>query len=699
MSLRTHLLKFPLPVILFLMPLIFNGQNPLSEEIAKVNEDSLIQILPDLKDTEYINALNKISFGIFSEYPDSSLTFSKEALLLSEERNYKKGIADAYFNIGFRYFMIDSLKTAIVYYLKALRIYEDLPPSVELGVLLEVFRSLNLYAGRLDESINNAKKAASVFKQLENYRYEIVAVNSIGYCYWYDDSESDRWDSAYYYHLRALELLEKHPDNFLFSRVYHSLSAIAIMWGNRDDDRSTHYKKVIEWSNKALYYYNLADPDDIVSRFRYLPFIYFHLSVGLKYASSQDSIDQGTEYTYDLIKLGESNDTADPNILLHAYYVLALAKYRSGDYISSIDLNKKAIEKASEKLKSFPIKLYQKIDPFSLIDFEYEYRIAVGRWPNNLLYLSYLKMGDYKNALKYFTLKVEADKEIYMEDNKALIAMLEAESEAEKIEKQIAFLEVEKETSELRAAQSRNLSIGIAILFFIIILLGILFSRQNRLRNEHKSTLLEQKLLRLQMNPHFIYNALSNIMHAIEEHHNNIALEYLAKFSKLLRGTLESSREDYILLEEEIKGIENYFELQQLRFEDKFDYAIDIDGDIDLEKAIIPPLLLQPFIENAIEHGISHKETKGMIKVRFLFSNKMIVCEIEDDGVGRDKAWETKYQKKEHKSLAIDIIRDRIEVINRKLRHRISLNIIDLKSEKNQALGTLVRLNLPYLLD
>jgi LytS/YehU family sensor histidine kinase len=188
-------------------------------------------------------------------------------------------------------------------------------------------------------------------------------------------------------------------------------------------------------------------------------------------------------------------------------------------------------------------------------------------------------------------------------------------------------------------------------------------------------------------------------MHAIEEHHNNIALEYLAKFSKLLRGTLESSREDYILLEGEIKGIENYFELQQLRFEDKFDYAIDIDGDIDLEKAIIPPLLLQPFIENAIEHGISHKETKGMIKVRFLFSNKMIVCEIEDDGVGRDKAWETKYQKKEHKSLAIDIIRDRIEVINRKLRHRISLNIIDLKSEKNQALGTLVRLNLPYLLD
>jgi LytS/YehU family sensor histidine kinase len=201
------------------------------------------------------------------------------------------------------------------------------------------------------------------------------------------------------------------------------------------------------------------------------------------------------------------------------------------------------------------------------------------------------------------------------------------------------------------------------------------------------------------MNPHFIYNALSNIMHAIEEHQNKMAFKYLAKFSKLLRSTLESSREDYILLEDEIKSIENYIDLQQLRFEDKFDYVIEADDSIDLESAIIPPLLLQPFVENAIEHGIRHKKDKGMIKVRFIKAGENIICEIEDDGVGREKAWETEYQNKKHKSLAIDIIRDRIEILNRKLKQTISLNIIDLRSDKNQAIGTLVRVNIPYLLD
>ncbi|MBN2173081.1 MAG: hypothetical protein JW731_03050, partial [Bacteroidales bacterium] len=106
------------------------------------------------------------------------------------------------------------------------------------------------------------------------------------------------------------------------------------------------------------------------------------------------------------------------------------------------------------------------------------------------------------------------------------------------------------------------------------------------------------------------------------------------------------------------------------------------------------------FIENAIEHGIRHKKERGNIHIRFKLDNKKITCEIEDDGVGREKAWDMEYAKKgKHKSLATEIIYDRIKILNKKLKQKISLTITDLKTEANKAIGTLVRLDLPYLLD
>jgi LytS/YehU family sensor histidine kinase len=129
-------------------------------------------------------------------------------------------------------------------------------------------------------------------------------------------------------------------------------------------------------------------------------------------------------------------------------------------------------------------------------------------------------------------------------------------------------------------------------------------------------------------------------------------------------------------------------------------YKIQVDERIDLENAIIPPMLVQPLIENAIEHGIRHKQGKGNVFVRLMLEGKKVICEVEDDGVGREKAWETEYQvRKQHKSLATNIIQDRIRTLNKKLKHKIKLNIIDLKTESNVSIGTKAVLDLPYLLD
>jgi LytS/YehU family sensor histidine kinase len=202
------------------------------------------------------------------------------------------------------------------------------------------------------------------------------------------------------------------------------------------------------------------------------------------------------------------------------------------------------------------------------------------------------------------------------------------------------------------------------------------------------------------MNPHFIFNALSSIHSLMNPKDVNRASDYLGSFSRLLRSSLESSREEYILLEDEISSMKNYMDLQRLRYDEKFDYKINVDRAIDLNAAIIPPMLIQPFIENAIEHGIKHKEEPGNIHIRFKLDDKKISCEIEDNGIGREKAWDVEYAKKgKHKSLATEIIRDRIKILNKKLKHKINLIIIDKHSETEQPLGTMVRLDLPYILD
>ncbi len=198
------------------------------------------------------------------------------------------------------------------------------------------------------------------------------------------------------------------------------------------------------------------------------------------------------------------------------------------------------------------------------------------------------------------------------------------------------------------------------------------------------------------MNPHFIFNSLTSIQNYILDEEAHIASKYLSRFSKLVRSILDSSVEDHVSLEEEIATIENYLELQKIRFQDKFDYSIEVDEKINPENMNIPPMLAQPFIENCIEHGIKHKKSKGHISIRFKSKGNYIMYEVEDDGVGRDKARDIlSRQNKNHKSLATAITLERIQVLNKKLKKKISLYVQDLSNSKNESSGTKVQIIIP----
>ena len=163
------------------------------------------------------------------------------------------------------------------------------------------------------------------------------------------------------------------------------------------------------------------------------------------------------------------------------------------------------------------------------------------------------------------------------------------------------------------------------------------------------------------MNPHFIFNSLYSIQNFIVTEKPDKASIYLSKFAKLVRNILDNSTEEYVTLEKEISTIDNYLELQKVRYAGKFNYRIDIADEIDTETMKIPPMLAQPFIENAIEHGIKHRETPGHIDIRFSLKDHTLIFEVEDDGVGRQKAREIEIvQEPDHSSMATSLTRERL---------------------------------------
>jgi hypothetical protein len=241
------------------------------------------------------------------------------------------------------------------------------------------------------------------------------------------------------------------------------------------------------------------------------------------------------------------------------------------------------------------------------------------------------------------------------------------------------------------------------VLLFLAFLLSIIFiiNRKKQLREtlleEEKRKVLISELhaLRSQMNPHFIFNTLSSIQSFITKNSSKDAVYYLSKFSKLMRGTLENTQNQKIAIKDEIETLELYMELEKLRLDNKFSYYINIDEEIDVQFEQIPPMLIQPYVENAIWHGISHKVGSGLIKVTFMLMNEnLLKCEIEDDGIGRKKSMEINKEQKKNTSLGMSITKERLEIINSLKDSKLSINIIDLEVN-NKATGTKIELFIP----
>lgn len=238
------------------------------------------------------------------------------------------------------------------------------------------------------------------------------------------------------------------------------------------------------------------------------------------------------------------------------------------------------------------------------------------------------------------------------------------------------------------------------ILFLALTIIFIIKYREKKIIEKNQFQLLEQKLLRSQMNPHFIFNSLSSIQSFIFENNPIEAGSYLSRFAELIRSILYNSREEFITIEKEIKTLQNYLDLQQLRYNKKFDYILDVDPLIQPDVIQIPPMLAQPFIENAIEHGIMHLEEQGFISVSFtLMAEKdSVLLLIEDNGIGIKASKKIKSEKpKTHTSLATVIANERIDIFNKgQKKKQFIMEIDDIKDTDGKVKGTKVKFLIPY---
>jgi len=316
---------------------------------------------------------------------------------------------------------------------------------------------------------------------------------------------------------------------------------------------------------------------------------------------------------------------------------------------------------------------------------------------------AYEGIGDYKNAYKYFQLYTGEYQANFETERIAALTSLEKKYQVEKKEQEIATLSRDK--------RNQRIVIGISIGAFVVALILLVFIwRANRLQKklfakekelqkkemEKRMSELEQTALRAQMNPHFIFNSLNSVQRFVINNDVEGVNQYLSTFANLIRQTLENSGKQLIPLSHEVKYLETYLKLEQMRSNDKFNYRININPDVDPEETYIPNMIIQPYLENSVIHGMAgKKQNEGVINLT-ISKNHKLTCVVEDNGVGiaASKANRLKIDM-DHESMGTAITEKRIEMFNTVNNEKIELEVIDKSGLSQQENGTKIMIKFP----
>ncbi|WP_309640888.1 tetratricopeptide repeat protein [Flavobacterium sp.] len=632
--------------------LLFLTSMSVFSQSSATEVDSLKRVLSVVKiDTAKVNVLNSIADKYKESNPDSTAFYAVKAAALAQHTNYNFGLANAYINSG------------------------------NSNIILGNYRQANQYFGKAQavfEMLLNADSEIEI-KRIQNGLARAFASQGIVF------SQESNYYMALEMYQKALKIYLEIGQKINISKAYNNIGIVY-----KSQQNTT---KALEYFKKAFQLQEeIGEQTAAVTL----------TNIGVIYAE-QGNKEQALQYYLKAEKLFEKMDNKRGFALLNNYfgdYYKAQKDYATATkyYTTALSMYEEMQSKFGASLVLYnlgqlnaDLKKYDEAIAFTIKSLDYAKAIGIlDQTYHSEKLLS--ELYGYKNNLElsFFHYKnyIAARDSITNQENNKKILRSEMESE------------YKRKTAILSEQSKRNMQLTIFSIIGVFLLSGLIFVTYNRRQIKRRLTLqkevaeYEQKALHLQMNPHFVFNCLGSISSFIVQNGTDSALKYLSKFSKLMRLTLEYSKGSLIPIDKEIESLQNYLELEQLRFHNKFVFSIQSSDKVEFNMGI-PPLLIQPFVENAILHGMVPKEGNGKIDVHFDVQNGQFICSIADDGIGLSKS---KHLKEDsvtaHKSMALEITKKRLEIMEATTLKSAQIEIQEL-TNNNEVIGTKVILRLP----
>ncbi|MEO8412587.1 MAG: tetratricopeptide repeat protein [Ginsengibacter sp.] len=636
------------------------------------------------EDTVRLNLLNQIAAVYSNISPEKGIEAAEQAIALAQRLPNIAMLALAYKNKGASYESRNSDSLALFYYNKALEVYQELHKEKEQAVLLYnmglIYQKSNFYT-----ALEYHRRALILFEKLNDTENIANCLRSIGV----DHQYLSQYPKALQYLQKALHNFEQSENKKGVASVLADLGIVYTYVEN--------FPKALEYHQKSLAIYEKAGnkkgmADELGN-------------LGNVYDNMDDSIRALQSYQRALAisnKEGYKRSIASnlSNIgIVYNYY---------GDYSKAFDYLSRAVnfyEESGDKINASLTldeiaKIYTNAPDVVLIKLgvtPQEKFIKAIRYQKRALALAHETGSVISQAMRWGSLSNTYEKQRdfakSLDAYKRAIALRDSSLDNKK-EEEITRLEIQFEFDKKEALTKagndkkhalalaeinkqkviRNASIGISGILVLVAMAGIvLYKRRKDIVEKRKEAEFnvqvadtELKALRAQMNPHFIFNSLNSINDYIDKHDTERATIYTTKFAKLMRMILENSEQREIPIEDDLKALELYMQLESLRLQNTFTYEIKIDENIDRENTLIPPLILQPFVENSIWHGLSKKRDDGKIWIHIQKEGNMILCTVKDNGIGIHEVNTGAAQNASQKrSLGMKITRARIDIINK----------------------------------
>lgn len=646
------------------------------------------------KGNQYINGPS----DSLIHYYEKALVLIRENLEITEagkrtnpdlQKTFRDLEIRALIELGIEYFFQSNYEKSLSFYFQALERAKDIN---DIELISECYSEIGIVyknQGKYDEALEFYDNALKFAQQTYDTSWIASCRVNIGNVY----KEKGYFTMALNNYMRALEDLEPLGHDRRIAACYQNIGDIYRI--------QLDFVKSLDYYSRALQL-ALQTEDLVREKDCYLNIgnVYYLLD---QYKLARDYYNKA----YDLFQqLGYSHELDNCYILIGDTYLA------EGKLNQAIDLYNQALDIAyAEKDLTTRSETLERLGAIHLLKKNYEKAkeysydaLAIAREIGALEIqiriqknLSEIleQTGRENEALQVFKEYTRLKDSLFSIDKYKAITEMEVKYETAKQQQQLELLEERTQVQQLKLSRRNRVYTTSLIIVVLLGVLAYILNRNQRLKSRHKAIELEQKLMRSQMNPHFIFNSLIAIQSYIYQKEAVKAGDYLAKFADLVRITLENSRAEFVPLEKELKMLHAYLELQSLRFEDKFTYDITVFPELVQDQFQIPPMMAQPFIENAIEHGIRHKKGHGVINIGFEKQNGYFLCRVEDDGVGRERAKEVE-KKRKHQSMATSITRERIEILSKREKIRFGLQITDLKDDSGIPSGTRVEFTMPF---